>query len=106
MTSCCIALLSFSFCRHQPMRADFSGGQICSDAGWHQRIYVRCGRDLPNGYAFVYQQKDADHYEFVDKVVTAPGAGTSFWVPQLNRFYVAIPGLEKQEAAVLVFEPV
>jgi DNA-binding beta-propeller fold protein YncE len=74
--------------------------------GWHQRIYVTCGRDLPNGYAFVYQQKDADHYEFVDKVVTAPGAGTSFWVPQLNRFYVAIPGLEKQEAAVLVFEPV
>jgi DNA-binding beta-propeller fold protein YncE len=73
--------------------------------GWHQRIYVTCGRDLPNGYAFVYQQKDADHYEFVDKVVTAPGAGTSFWVPQLNRFYVAIPGLEKQEAAVLVFEP-
>jgi hypothetical protein len=39
-------------------------------------------------------------------VVTAPGAGTSFWVPQLNRFFVAIPGLEKQEAAVLVFEPV
>ena len=74
--------------------------------GWHQRIYVTCGRDLPNGYAFVYQQKDADHYQFVDKVVTAPGAGTSFWVPQLNRFFVAIPGLEKQEAAVLVFEPV
>jgi hypothetical protein len=24
----------------------------------------------------------------------------------LNRFYVAIPGLEKQEAAVLVFEPI
>ena len=35
------------------------------------------------------------------KVPTAPGAGTSFWVPQLNRFYVAAPGLEKQEAAIL-----
>ena len=73
--------------------------------GWHQRIYVTCGRDLPSGYVFVYQQKDADHYEFLGKIPTAAGAGTSFWVPQLNRFYVAVPGLEKQEAAVLVFEP-
>ena len=73
--------------------------------GWNQRIYVTCGRDLPAGYAFVYQQKDADHYESLGKIPTAPGAGTSFWVPQLNRFYVGVPGLEKQEAAVLVFEP-
>jgi hypothetical protein len=33
MTSCCIPQLSFSFYRHQPIRADFSGGQISSDAG-------------------------------------------------------------------------
>src|SRR6202040_2158179 len=33
MTSCCIPQLSFSFCRHRPIRADFSGGQISSDAG-------------------------------------------------------------------------
>ena len=33
MTSCCIPQLSFSFYRHQPIRADFSGGQITSDAG-------------------------------------------------------------------------
>ena len=73
--------------------------------GWHKRIYVTCGRELPAGFVFVYQQKDPDHYEFIGKVPTAPGAGTSFWVPQLNRFYVAVPGLEKQEAAILVFEP-
>jgi hypothetical protein len=36
---------------------------------------------------------------------TGPDVGTSFWVPQLNRFYVAVPANEKQEAAVLVFEP-
>jgi len=29
----CIPQLSFSFYRHQPIRADFSGGQITSDAG-------------------------------------------------------------------------
>lgn len=73
--------------------------------GWHKRIYVTCGRELPAGFIFIYQQKDPDHYEVVGKVPTAPGAGTSFWVPQLNRFYVAVPGLEKQEAAILVFEP-
>jgi hypothetical protein len=33
MTSGCIPQLSFSFYRHQPIRADFSGGQITSDAG-------------------------------------------------------------------------
>ena len=33
MTSCCIPQLSFSFYRHRPIRADFSGGQITSDAG-------------------------------------------------------------------------
>jgi hypothetical protein len=32
MTSC-IPQLSFSFYRHRPIRADFSGGQITSDAG-------------------------------------------------------------------------
>jgi len=73
--------------------------------GWHKRIYVTCGRGLPAGFIFVYEQKDADHYEFIGKVPTGPGAGTSFWVPQLNRFYVAVPAAEKQEAAVLVFEP-
>src|SRR6201988_5558321 len=33
MTSCCIPQLSFSFYQHRPIRADFSGGQITSDAG-------------------------------------------------------------------------
>ena len=33
MTFCCIPQLSFSFYRHRPIRADFSGGQISSDAG-------------------------------------------------------------------------
>ena len=33
MTSRYIPQLSFSFYRHRPIRADFSGGQITSDAG-------------------------------------------------------------------------
>jgi hypothetical protein len=70
-----------------------------------KRIYVTCGRDLPAGFVFVYQQKDPDHYGLIGKVPSGPGAGTSFWVPQFNRFYVAVPAHERQEAAILVFEP-
>jgi len=71
----------------------------------HKRIYVTCGRDLPTGFVFVYQQIDPDHYDLIGKVPSGPGAGTSFWLPQFNRFYVAVPAHEKQEAAILVFEP-
>lgn len=71
----------------------------------HKRVYVTCGRDLPAGFVFVYQQKDPDNYALVGKVVTAPGAGTSLWVQEFNRFYVAAPGSEKEGAKILVFEP-
>ena len=54
-----------------------------------KRVYVSGGRALLFGFAFVYQQKDADHYETIGKIPTRGGAGTSFWSPELNRYYVA-----------------
>ena len=39
------------------------------------------------------------------KYSTKSGAGTSFWSPELNRYYVAAPAHDNQEAAILVFEP-
>ncbi len=74
------------------------------DAG-HKRIYVSGGRGFDAGYVFCYQQKDSDHYETVGKIPTRPGAGTSFWSPELNRYYVAAPAHDNKEAAILVFEP-
>jgi len=71
----------------------------------HKRVYASGGRGFEVGFVYVYQQKDADHYELIEKVPTAPGAGTSFWSPQLNRLYVAAPSNDKDEAAILVFEP-
>ena len=56
-------------------------------------------------YVFAYQQNDADHYETIGKIATRPGAGTSFWSPELNRYYVAAPAHDNEEAAILVFEP-
>jgi WD40 repeat protein len=70
-----------------------------------RRVYVSGGRDNDVGYVFAYQQKDADHYETIDKIPTKSGAGTSFWSPELNRYYVAAPAHDNDGAAILVFEP-
>ena len=70
-----------------------------------KRIYVSGGRGFEVGSVWVYDQKDADHYELRGKVPTRPGAGTSFWSPELNRYYVATPANDKEDAAVLVYEP-
>ena len=68
-----------------------------------KNIYVSGGRELRHGSAFAYRQDDADHYEVIGKVPTGAGAGTSFWSPQLDRYYVAVPSNDQQEAAILVF---
>ncbi|MEY2396591.1 MAG: hypothetical protein QOF94_2936, partial [Acidobacteriaceae bacterium] len=73
--------------------------------GAQKRVYVSGGRDNDVGHVFVYQQNDADHYELIGKIPTRSGAGTSFWSPGLNRFYVGAPAHGNEEAAILVFEP-
>jgi DNA-binding beta-propeller fold protein YncE len=70
-----------------------------------KRIYVSGGRGLQEGFAHVYHQRDANHYDNVEKILTREGAGTPFWSPELNRYYVAAPAAGQQEAAVLVHEP-
>lgn len=73
----------------------------------HKRIYIsgRGGKGSEVGFAYVYQQKDADNYELIAKVPTRAGAGTSIWVPEFNRYFVAAPAHGGQDAAILVFEP-
>src|SRR5712672_2966280 len=70
-----------------------------------KRIYVSGGRDLEVGFAYVYQQKDADHYETIGRIPTRDGAGTSFWSPELDRYYVAAEATDKEQAAILVYAP-
>jgi hypothetical protein len=69
------------------------------------RVYSSGGRGFDIGFVYTYQEKDADHYELIGKVPTAPGAGTSFWLPELNRLFVGAPANDKEGAAILVFEP-
>jgi DNA-binding beta-propeller fold protein YncE len=70
----------------------------------HQRVYVSGGRDLAAGSVYSYQ-KEGDGYKLAGKIPTRAGAGTSFWSPELNRYYVAAPANDKDDAAILVFEP-
>jgi DNA-binding beta-propeller fold protein YncE len=71
----------------------------------HKRIYASGGREVAAGFVFVYQQGDADHYELIAKVPTRPSSQTSIWVPELKRYYVSAAANDKEEAAILVFEP-
>jgi len=74
------------------------------DARRH-RIYISGGRGFDVGSVYVYQQRDADHYSEIAKLPTGPGAGTSFWSPELDRYYVAAPAHDAESAAILVYEP-
>jgi len=87
---------------HLPTAEGMDG--VYFDAG-RKRVYVSGGRELPVGFAYVYQQKDANHYETIGKVQTRGGAGTSFWSPELNRYYIAAPKTDKEEAVILVYAP-
>ncbi|MEA2539913.1 MAG: hypothetical protein QOH35_1279 [Acidobacteriaceae bacterium] len=76
-----------------------------------KRVYMTGGRwygtpEASPGWVYVYQQKDPDHYDLISKIKTRPGSGTSLFVPELNRFYVASQALGDQDAAILVYEPV
>jgi len=109
----------FDGTRNPPMLTVFdtdSGHQITQLEGvagiddlWYdasrKRIYASGGRGSETGFVYVYQQKDADHYELIAKVPTRGNAQTSIWVPQLNRYYVSASGNEKEDAAILVLEP-
>ena len=66
------------------------------------------------GHVDVFKQVDADHYEHLGKLVTAADAKTSLLVPELKRFYVAVPKCNvavpptrdviTEDAELLVFE--
>lgn len=54
----------------------------------------------------VFERKDADHYEKIGHVPTAFRAKTAILVPELNRYYLAVPHHEKESAAIRVYEVV
>ena len=71
---------------------------IWYDTQYH-RIYITGGE----GFISVLAQRDADHYEPIAKIPTAPGARTSFFSPELGRLYVAVPRRGTQRAELRVY---
>jgi DNA-binding beta-propeller fold protein YncE len=64
------------------------------------RVYVSGGE----GVTRVYARREADRFEVVGDLRTGPGARTSLFVPELRRFYVAVPRRGDAPAEILVFE--
>src|SRR6267154_2650825 len=64
-----------------------------------RRIYA-----AGDGSADVYQQTDRDNYKLLGKVPTGPVGRTARLVPELNRYFVAVPQHATTSAEILVFE--
>lgn len=52
----------------------------------------------------VFHENDADHYDRIGHIPTSFRAKTGVLVPELNRFYLAVPHHEKQTAELRVYE--
>jgi DNA-binding beta-propeller fold protein YncE len=67
--------------------------------GPHKRIYF-AGTEFLD----VFQQTNADHYDHTGHVPTSFRAKTGVLVPELNKFYLAVPHHEKQVAELRVYD--
>ena len=68
----------------------------------HRRIYVACGE----GFITTIYQRGADDYRVLGNIPTAPGAKNARLVPELDRYYVAVPNRGATESQILVYEVV
>jgi DNA-binding beta-propeller fold protein YncE len=64
-----------------------------------KRIYV-----AGDQFVDVFNQKDADHYTLLGRVPGSFRAKTGILVPELNRYYLAVPHHENKEAEVRAYE--
>ncbi len=65
----------------------------------HKRLYL-----AGDGSLDAFEQKDPDHYALLAKIPGAFRAKTGTLVPELNRYYLAVPHHENKEAEVRVYE--
>jgi DNA-binding beta-propeller fold protein YncE len=66
-----------------------------------KRIYASGG----DGAISVFQEEGADHYKESARIPTVKGARTSFFSPELDRFFLAVRRQGSQSAAIQVFVP-
>ena len=64
-----------------------------------KRLYVAGGE----GFLEAFQQTSPDQYQSLGKIATAAGARTGLYVPDLNRFFLAVPHRGNQGAEVRIY---
>jgi DNA-binding beta-propeller fold protein YncE len=70
-----------------------------------RRIYLSAGVvGSTEGYIVVFKQIDPDHYESEGTISTGGASPTSLFVPELNRYYVAVQSHGAKEAEVQVYD--
>lgn len=79
---------------------------ICGDSddiffdAKRKRLYVSCGA------GFIDVVDASGGYKRVARIMTAPGARTSLFVPELDRFFLAVRASRGESPAVWVYRPV
>jgi DNA-binding beta-propeller fold protein YncE len=66
----------------------------------NKQIYISGGE----GAVDIFKQRDADHYDLVNRIQSIQGARTSLFVPELNQLYLAVPERRGQEAQIQIYE--
>lgn len=64
-----------------------------------RRVYVS-----GDGGLQILQQTSEGGYAIISRIVTAPGARTSLYVPELNRLFLAVPHRGEQPAEIRVYD--
>jgi hypothetical protein len=65
-----------------------------------KRLYA-----IGGGVVDVFEESDADHFRALGSVAAGAQAKTAKLIPQINRYFVAVPQVGDRPAAIQVFEP-
>ena len=82
--------------------ADLPAVGMVDDAAYdakNKRVYL-----AGDQFVDVFQQVDSDHYQLLAKVPGGFRAKTGILVPELNRYYLAVPHHENKDAEIRVYE--
>ncbi|MBS1624698.1 MAG: hypothetical protein JST83_11800 [Bacteroidetes bacterium] len=66
-----------------------------------RRLYLSCGE----GYMETISQTDADHYVRLQSQISASGAATSLYSPELDKFFLAVPHTADHNASIRIYQP-
>jgi DNA-binding beta-propeller fold protein YncE len=64
-----------------------------------RQVYAICGE----GFVEIVRQRDADHYEVVERIPTSKGARTGLFVPELSTLFAAVPARGHSPAEVRAY---